>query len=219
MKKILLALAFALIVLPVSAQFNKAGFRPSLEPEFVCDFADWTPEDSEVTGSTQGFAMHGKYAFVLHDKGRICIFDMKKKKLVNTFLLEGNRSHCNNACFGVEKASRDSKFPLLYIASCGGENCLFLGDALKTRMKEFMDEKLESYALVKTPHHGDYYKAFKEFTEETAFDYAVICAEENGDTIEEKLLQALNDAGAQTFFTYNGDISASFSPLALSQTP
>ena len=128
MKKILLALTLALIALPVSAQFDKAGFRPSLEPEFVCDFADWTPEDAEVTGSTQGFAMHGKYAFVLHDKGRICIFDMKKKKLVNTFLLEGNRSHCNNACFGVEKASRDSKFPLLYIASCGGENCCYVTD-------------------------------------------------------------------------------------------
>ncbi len=113
----------------------------------------------------------------------------------------------------------DNDYTVIVTVSCGGENCLFLGDALKTRMKEFMDEKLESYALVKTPHHGDYYKAFKEFTEETAFDYAVICAEENGDTIEEKLLQALNDAGAQTFFTYNGDISASFSPLALSQTP
>ena len=25
--------------------------------------------------------MHGKYAFVLHCKGRLCIFDMKKKKM------------------------------------------------------------------------------------------------------------------------------------------
>ena len=35
----------------------------------VCDFADWTPDSVTVTGSTQGFAMHGKYAFVMHDKG------------------------------------------------------------------------------------------------------------------------------------------------------
>ena len=96
-----------------------AGYQPSLEPEFICDFADWTPAEAEVTGSTQGFAMHGRYAFVLHDKGHICIFDMKKKRLVNHFQLEGNTSHCNNACFGAEKASRKSKFPLLYIASCG----------------------------------------------------------------------------------------------------
>ena len=99
-----------------------------MKPEFVCDFADWTPLDEEVTGSTQGFALHGNYAFVLHDKGRLCIFDMKKKKMVANYLLEGNTSHCNNACFGVEKASRKSKFPLLYIAACGGENCCYVTD-------------------------------------------------------------------------------------------
>lgn len=128
MKKILFLLLLGMVTIPGRAQFDKAGYRPSLEPEFVCDFADWTPADVEITGSTQGFAMHGKYAFVLHDKGRICIFDRKKKQLVNTFFLEGNRSHCNNACFGVEKASRKSPFPLLYIASCGGENCCYVTD-------------------------------------------------------------------------------------------
>ena len=128
MRKLLLLLLGAVLVLPCRAQFDRAGFRPSLAPEFICDFADWTPEEAVVTGSTQGFAMHGKYAFVLHDKGCIAIFDMKKKAFVNSFQLEGNTSHCNNACFGVEKASRKSKFPLLYIASCGGPNCCYVTD-------------------------------------------------------------------------------------------
>ena len=110
------------------AEFRRVSGIPPLKPEFVCDFADWTPEDEEVTGSTQGFAMYGNYAFVLHDKGRLCIFDMKKKKMAANYLLEGNTSHCNNACFGVEKASRRSQFPLLYIASCGGENCCYVTD-------------------------------------------------------------------------------------------
>ncbi|MBR5018320.1 MAG: phosphatase PAP2 family protein [Bacteroidales bacterium] len=109
-------------------EFKRISGIPPLKAEFICDFADWTPESEEVTGSTQGFAMYDKYAFVLHDKGRICIFDMKKKRLAANFLLEGNTSHCNNACFGVEKASRRSKFPLLYIASCGGENCCYVTD-------------------------------------------------------------------------------------------
>ena len=109
-------------------EFSRLSDIPPLKPEFVCDFADWTPAEEEVTGSTQGFAMHGNYAFVLHDKGRLCIFDMKKKRLAANYLLEGNTSHCNNACFGVEKASRRSKFPLLYIASCGGENCCYVTD-------------------------------------------------------------------------------------------
>ena len=72
--------------------------------------------------------MHGDYAFVLHDKGRLCIFDMKKRKMVANYLMEGNTSHCNNACFGVEKATRRSQFPLLYVASCGGENCCYVTD-------------------------------------------------------------------------------------------
>ena len=109
-------------------EFRRVTGIPPLKAEFVCDFADWTPADEAVTGSTQGFALHDKYAFVLHDKGRLCIFDMKKQKMVANYLLEGNTSHCNNACFGVEKASRRSTFPLLYIASCGGENCCYVTD-------------------------------------------------------------------------------------------
>ena len=113
----------------------------------------------------------------------------------------------------------DNDYTVIVTVSCDGENCLFLGDALKTRMKEFMDENLGAYMLVKTPHHGDYYKVLGQFIEETTIGYAVICAEENGDTVEEKLLGALEDAGAETLLTYNGDISGSFSPLVLSQTP
>ena len=110
------------------AEFRALSGIPPLKPEFICDFADWTPENEEVTGATQGFAMHGDYAFVLHHGGRLCIFDMKKKKMVANYLMEGNTSHCNNACFGVEKASRRAKFPLLYVASCGGENCCYVTD-------------------------------------------------------------------------------------------
>ena len=113
-------------------EFKRISGLPSLKPEFVCDFADWTPEAEEVTGATQGFAMYGDYAFVLHDKGRLCIFDMKKQKMVGNYLMEGNTSHCNNACFGVEKASRRSRFPLLYVASCGGENCCYVTDVTLT---------------------------------------------------------------------------------------
>ncbi len=114
------------------AEFRALSGMPTLKPEFVCDFADWTPESESVTGSTQGFAMNGNYAFVLHDKGRLCIFDMKKKKMVANYMMEGNTSHCNNACFGVEKASRRSQFPLLYVASCGGENCCYVTDVTLT---------------------------------------------------------------------------------------
>jgi len=104
------------------------SFNPPLESEFVCDFADWTPEDVEIVGSTQGLAMYKKYAVVLHDKGMCCIFDMKEKKLVSAFRLEGNSSHCNNACFSTTRFSKESVFPLLYSSECGGGNCCYVTD-------------------------------------------------------------------------------------------
>ncbi|MBR1926716.1 MAG: hypothetical protein IJ840_03045 [Bacteroidales bacterium] len=118
----------AVATLACVAAYAQKSFSPSLRSELVCDFADWTPENVEVKGSTQGFAMHGKYAFVMHDKGFCCIFDMKKKAYVNSFFMPGNTGHCNNACFGVEKASKNSKFPLLYISECGGTSCCYVTD-------------------------------------------------------------------------------------------
>ena len=50
---------------------------------------------------------------------------MKKNKFVSTFMLEGNKSHCNNASFGVEKGS---DFPLLYISGCKGDHCCYVTD-------------------------------------------------------------------------------------------
>ena len=99
-----------------------------LKAELVADFADWTPHDVEIKGSTQGLAMYKRYAVVLHDKGMCCIYDMKKKTLVSAFMLEGNTSHCNNAFFGNEKYSRKSKFPLLYVSECRGSHACLVTD-------------------------------------------------------------------------------------------
>ncbi|HBN01355.1 MAG TPA: hypothetical protein DD383_01780 [Rikenellaceae bacterium] len=122
-KKFFIALAVALAFgLVASAQGYKG---PELTPEFVCDLGKLTPKNVKVKGATQGFAIHGKYGFVLHDKGQCVVIDMKKNKFVSTFMLEGNTSHCNNASFGVEKGT---KFPLLYISGCKGDHCCYVTD-------------------------------------------------------------------------------------------
>ncbi len=102
--------------------------RVPLEEEFVCDFADWTPDSIQIKGSTQGMAMYRHYTVVVHDKGMCCIYDMKEKALVSAFMLEGNTSHCNNAFFGKEKYSRESRFPLLYISECRGKHACLVTD-------------------------------------------------------------------------------------------
>lgn len=122
-KRILSALAVALVSgFVASAQEDKG---PELTPEFVCDLGKLTPDNVKVKGATQGFAIWGKYGFVFHDKGQCVVIDMKKNKFVSTFMLEGNKSHCNNASFGVEKGS---EFPLLYISGCKGDHCCYVTD-------------------------------------------------------------------------------------------
>lgn len=113
------ALTFGAIV---SAQEYKGS---ELVPEFVCDLGKLTPENVKVKGSTQGFAIWGKYGFVLHDKGQCVIINLKKNKFVSTFMLDGNTSHCNNASFGIE---RGTKFPLLYVSACKGDHCCYVTD-------------------------------------------------------------------------------------------
>lgn len=123
LKKIFTALTVALFFgLMASAQEYKG---PELTPEFVCDLGKLTPDNVKVKGATQGFAIWGKYGFVFHDKGQCVVIDMKKNKFVSTFILEGNKSHCNNASFGVEKGS---EFPLLYISGCKGDHCCYVTD-------------------------------------------------------------------------------------------
>ena len=123
LKKIFTALTVALFFgLMASAQEYKG---PELTPEFVCDLGKLTPDNVKVKGATPGFAIWGKYGFVFHDKGQCVVIDMKKNKFVSTFMLEGNKSHCNNASFGVEKGS---EFPLLYISGCKGDHCCYVTD-------------------------------------------------------------------------------------------
>lgn len=123
LKKIFTALTVALFFgLMASAQEYKG---PELTPEFVCDLGKLTPDNVKVKGATQGFAIWGKYGFVFHDKGQCVVIDMKKNKFVSSFMLEGNKSHCNNASFGVEKGS---EFPLLYISGCKGDHCCYVTD-------------------------------------------------------------------------------------------
>ena len=122
-KRILSALAVALVSGFVASAQEYKG--PELTPEFVCDLGKLTPDNVKVKGATQGFAIWGKYGFVLHDKGQCVIIDMKKNKFVSSFKLDGNKSHCNNASFGVEKGS---EFPLLYISGCKGDHCCYVTD-------------------------------------------------------------------------------------------
>lgn len=105
-----------------------ASAQPLGEMELFVNVADLLPADVEVQGSTQGFAIKGRYGFSVHDKGQCVVIDLKRREFVNTFILEGNTGHCNNASFGVEHYSPQSKFPLLYVTECRGQRACYVND-------------------------------------------------------------------------------------------
>jgi hypothetical protein len=100
----------------------------SLSIDEVMNVAQLLPDEVEVVGSSQGMAIWRRYAFLMHDKGQCVILDMNKKSVVATYTLEGNTGHCNNASFGVERYSKQSVFPLLYVAECRGERACYVND-------------------------------------------------------------------------------------------
>ena len=98
------------------------------ELERVMNVEDIMPAQIEVNGTTQGFAIYGRYAFSMHDKGQCVIIDLKRNRFVNTFIIEGNTGHCNNASFGVERYSKKSQFQLFYVTECRGERACYVND-------------------------------------------------------------------------------------------
>lgn len=102
--------------------------RLSLESTPYCNVADLLPDEVSVAGSSQGMAIYGDTAFLMHDKGQCVVINLKDKLFINTFIIEGNDGHCNNASFGRERYSSTSPFPLLYVSECRGERACYVND-------------------------------------------------------------------------------------------
>lgn len=110
---------------PVYADFEyfrpmkeQSYYNPSFESECVAHLDEWTPKDTVIKGSTQGFAIHGNDCVVIRDKGECDIFDMEKKEMIGHFKQPGDTSHNNNANFGTERFSDTSRYPLFYTSEC-----------------------------------------------------------------------------------------------------
>lgn len=123
MKRTILLTLLLLVALAVKAQESVLA---DMEP--FLNVADLLPDNVEVKGASQGFAIHGRYGFSMHDKGQCVIIDMRRKEFVSTYVMEGNTGHCNNASFGVERYSSSSEFPLLYVTECRGARACYVND-------------------------------------------------------------------------------------------
>ena len=81
MKRVVVILIFVVVL---SATFSVVSAQPNkrfcLEIEELCNVDDLLPAAVEVKGSSQGMAIAGRYAFLMHDKGGCVVLDIKRLK-------------------------------------------------------------------------------------------------------------------------------------------
>lgn len=99
-----------------------------LHSEEWCNVGDLIDGEMVVNGSSQGMAICGDVAFLMHDKGQCVIINLRERHFIASYVMEGNVGHCNNASFGRESVSKDSPFPLLYVSECRGERACYVND-------------------------------------------------------------------------------------------
>ena len=128
MKKFLTLTYLLVYILAGSVAMAQSGQSLSLNIDEICNVEELLPSDIEVRGSSQGMAINGRYAFLMHDKGQCVVVDMKRWAFVATYVMKGNTGHCNNASFGRERYGKKSQFPLLYVSECRGERACYVND-------------------------------------------------------------------------------------------
>ena len=113
----------------------------------------------------------------------------------------------------------DNNNSLVTTVTWCGKSFLLPGDAKKNRLSELLGAALESYELIKLPHHGDSNKPLLKLIAQTAPRYAVATVSP-AEKIEDKLLAALAAAGTEVFRTDGGTVSVEWTgtDFAVTQT-
>lgn len=91
-----------------------------------------------------------------------------------------------------------------------GFGLLLLGDALKNRVEEYIDEMQGTFQVVKTPHHGDYFKALKTLLGRVGAKYAIACADGSEREVEAKYEEMCREMGITSFRTDAGEIRLTY---------
>ena len=103
---------------------------------------------------------------------------------------------------GVDDENNTS---LICEVNWGEFGLLLLGDALKDRMEEYLGETRGTYQVVKTPHHGDYFKKLETCLAAVGARDAVACIGAERE-VEEKYEEMCRDLGITSWRTDLGEI-------------
>lgn len=141
---------------------------------------------------------------------------MEQKKIVPHKLTETVKFEFGEASVMVEpphsyiaegSGEPDNNFSLITTVVHGDNRFLFMGDAEKHRIREWLSSmSSEGCDFLKMPHHGVYNKALKELLDAASPKYAAICSSKKNPA-EIKTLELLREKNVQTFQTKDGDIT------------
>ena len=101
----------------------------------------------------------------------------------------------------------DNDFSLITTVT-HGENCLiFMGDAEKLRIREWLaKDNSRKCNFLKIPHHGVYTAAYAELMEATMPEYSAICTSQKNPA-DTKSLELFRAYGTTVFETKDGDVT------------
>ncbi|MBQ7457721.1 MAG: hypothetical protein IJS70_00975 [Bacteroidales bacterium] len=116
------------MLMAVSLSLAAYAQEPELQHSLVLNLGDITPDDVEPSGHPQGLLVRDGYVFVFHHGGQVLVYNIDTKEFVSCYYLPGNKSHCNNASFGVKKYSRASQFPMAYVSDCTWDGSCYVYD-------------------------------------------------------------------------------------------
>lgn len=104
-------------------------------------------------------------------------------------------------------AEYDNNFSLITGVTHGENKLLFMGDAQKARIREWLKgESASSYDFLKIPHHGVYDTALRELLSVVQPEYAAVCSSRKNPA-DAGTLELLSEKGVRTFQTKDGNIT------------
>lgn len=97
---------------------------------------------------------------------------------------------------------------------------IFMGDAQKERLTDFIDGNTSEYDFVKMPYHGNYQKRLTDLLENIRPKYAVITSSDK-EPEQEEMLEVLDNMDVSYYLTRKGavDIISDGNEISITQEP
>ncbi|MGI5990637.1 MAG: MBL fold metallo-hydrolase [Lachnospiraceae bacterium] len=124
-----------------------------------------------------------------------------------TFTL-GDAAFTIEGAEGGYDANEDNNSSLVTTVTNGTETLLFMGDAQKYRIEEYLAKHDETVDFLKVPYHGHYMNSLDDLFSVLQPEYSVIsCAQNNPDPDEVAKTAALLEEYGSVYYTYNGNVT------------